>query len=187
MSFKEKEHSLECLKPIVYNIIDKFKGQKGIIQTGNYDIAKQIVFFAPPEAQKRMLLYDGSKDKIAVIRKHKYSDDTILVGPTLCEGVETAEDDGIVLGRLENERSGASLGHIFYICKALLAVEDLDAVLMIPVAGNHYAAVVQFQPGGACTLLLHAAEAVESVALRVVEFSEEGLPDADGLRTASAK
>ncbi len=58
---------------------------------------------------------------------------------------------------------------------------------MIPVAGNHYAAVVQFQSGGACTLLLHAAEAVEGVALRVVEFSEEGLPDADGLRTASAK
>jgi Rad3-related DNA helicase len=92
MSFKEKEHSLECLKPIVYNIIEKFKGKKGIIQTGNYDIAKQIVFYAPPEAQKRMLLYDGSKDKIAVIRKHKYSDDTILVGPTLCEGVDLPDD-----------------------------------------------------------------------------------------------
>ncbi len=92
MSFKEKERSIECLKPIVYNIIEKFKGQKGIIQTGNYELAKQIVFYAPPEAQKRMLLYDGSKDKISVIRKHKYSEDTILVGPTLCEGVDLPDD-----------------------------------------------------------------------------------------------
>jgi Rad3-related DNA helicase len=93
MSMKEKDKSFESLKPIIYNICNKFKDQKGIIQTGTYQLARAIMFYAPPEVQRRLLLYDGSKDKIGVINKHKQSTDTILVGPTLCEGVDLPNDD----------------------------------------------------------------------------------------------
>ncbi len=47
-----------------------------------------------------------------------------------------AEDEGVVFGCAENEWSGTLFDHIFDICKVFLTVEEFDAVVMIPVAGN---------------------------------------------------
>lgn len=93
MSMREKEKSFEQLKQIIYNICNKFPDKKGIIQTGTYELARAIMFYAPHPVQKRLLLYDGSKHKIDVINEHKMSQNTILVGPTLCEGVDLPDDD----------------------------------------------------------------------------------------------
>ena len=93
MSYKEKDKSFESLKPIIYNIIDKFAGKKGIIQTGSYALAQKLVFDAPAKYKDRLLLYNGSKEKTFTIQKHRISDDTILVGPTLCEGIDLPDDD----------------------------------------------------------------------------------------------
>lgn len=92
MSFKEKDKSFERLKEIVYKICREFGDKKGIIQTGTYDIARKLMFYAPADVQSRLLLYDGSKDKMDMVRRHKYSDNTILMGPTLCEGVDLPGD-----------------------------------------------------------------------------------------------
>ena len=40
-----------------------------------------------------MLLYNGSKEKNAMISLHKISENTILVGPTLNTGVDLPGDD----------------------------------------------------------------------------------------------
>ena len=93
MSFKEKNESFEHLKEIVYNICREFKDKKGIIQTGSYDIAQKLMFYAPRDVQYRMLMYEGSKYKQSVVTEHKYSDNTILLGPTLCEGIDLPDDD----------------------------------------------------------------------------------------------
>ena len=94
MSYKEKETSFPHLKQIAYNICSKkFPNSKGIIQTGSYALAKQIYNDAPYEIQQRMLLYNGSKEKTSSIEFHKMSNDTILVGPTLVEGVDLPGDD----------------------------------------------------------------------------------------------
>lgn len=92
MSFKERDKSFEMIRPIIFNICKKFEGKKGMIQTGSYDFAKKLVFYAPPEIQSRMLLYNGSKEKIDIINRHKMSEDTILVGPTLAEGIDLPDD-----------------------------------------------------------------------------------------------
>lgn len=92
MNFKEKDKSFESLKEVVFNICRKFKGQRGIIQTGTYDIAKKLMFYAPKDIQDRMLMYNGSKEKINAVNEHKMSEDTILVGPTLAEGVDLPDD-----------------------------------------------------------------------------------------------
>lgn len=89
MSFKEKEISFKHLKNIIYSICStKFKSQKGMIQTGSYAFAKQLYDNAPIEIKSRMLVYNGSREKNTMIQIHQMSSDTILVGPTLNEGVD---------------------------------------------------------------------------------------------------
>ena len=93
MSFREKEKSFNRLKDIIYSICEtKFGNEKGIIQTGSYAFAKQLYNEAPPALRKRMLLYNGSKEKNVCIKIHDISPNTILVGPSLNEGIDLPGD-----------------------------------------------------------------------------------------------
>ena len=94
MSLRERELSFQHLKKLVYSICTtKFKTQRGIIQTGSYDIAKKLYDDAPLEVKSRMLVYNGSREKTTMVAIHKMSEDTILVGPTLNEGVDLPGDE----------------------------------------------------------------------------------------------
>ena len=93
MSLKERDISFTRLKPIIYSICStKFNNQRGLIQTGSYKIAKDLYNNAPYNIKKRMLLYNGSHEKKTMIDIHQISDDTILVGPTLNEGIDLPGD-----------------------------------------------------------------------------------------------
>ena len=93
MSYAEKQRSLTNLKPIIYKICGiNFKDQKGMIQTGSYSNAKEIYDSAPKEIQSRMLLYNNSKEKAEMIALHQYRKDTILIGPTLVDGIDLPGD-----------------------------------------------------------------------------------------------
>lgn len=89
MSYNEKNESLKNLKPIIYNICEKqFKDCRGMIQTGSYSNAKEIYDNAPDNIKNRMLLYNNSKEKQKMITIHQMSKNTILLGPTLVEGID---------------------------------------------------------------------------------------------------
>ena len=93
MSFREKELSFQHLKKIIYSICEtKFKDQRGMIQTGSYAFAKQLYNDAPLNIKQRMLLYNGSREKTTCIKIHEISDNTILVGPSLNEGIDLPGD-----------------------------------------------------------------------------------------------
>lgn len=92
MSFKERDASLESIKPILFNIINQNKGKRGIIQTGSYDFAKKLMFYAPPEVAGRFISYNGSKEKQIAVEEYKMREDAILIGPTLVEGVDLPND-----------------------------------------------------------------------------------------------
>lgn len=93
MSYAEKQRSLNNLKPIIYKICSiNFKDQKGMIQTGSYANAKEIYDSAPKEVQSRFLLYNNSKEKAEMITLHQYRKDTILIGPTLVDGIDLPGD-----------------------------------------------------------------------------------------------
>ena len=47
---------------------------------------------APDEIKKRMILYNGAKQKEEQMQKYIYYDDSILVGPTLVEGIDLPDD-----------------------------------------------------------------------------------------------
>ena len=89
MSFREKETSFQYLKKVIYSICEtKFGDQRGMIQTGSYAFAKQLYNDAPLNVKQRMLLYNGSREKTTCIKIHELSNNTILVGPSLNEGID---------------------------------------------------------------------------------------------------
>ena len=92
LSHKEKEKSMQCLKPMLYRLIENYKTYKGIIQTASYDLAKEFVKDAPNNLKNRFLLYENSLEKTDLIKKHKKSANTILIGPSLSEGVDLPGD-----------------------------------------------------------------------------------------------
>ena len=94
MSLKERPISFIHLKTIIYSICQtKFQDERGLIQTGSYDIAKKLYEDAPIEVKSRMLLYNGSREKNTMIKIHQMSNNTILVGPTLNEGIDLPGDE----------------------------------------------------------------------------------------------
>ena len=94
MTYNEREKSFKDIEPMVFKIcMEEFKDCKGIIQTGNYTFARNLFFDAPKELYDRLLIYNGSKEKSSVINKHRRSKNTILIGPTLMEGVDLPDDD----------------------------------------------------------------------------------------------
>ena len=94
MSYRERELSFKHLKTVIYSILKtKFDKQKGMIQTGSYEFAKRLFDDAPYEIKQRMLVYNGSREKVSMVKLHQMSEDTILVGPTLNTGVDLPGDE----------------------------------------------------------------------------------------------
>lgn len=93
MNYKERELTFKRLAPIIYGLCDRdYADQRGMIQSGSYELAKKIYDMAPKNIQDRMLLYNGSRQKDLMVQIHKMSTNTILVGPTLHEGIDLPGD-----------------------------------------------------------------------------------------------
>lgn len=93
LSYAEKDTSLKYLKPILYNLlINKYYQYKGVIQTASYDLAKEFIKDAPYELKSRLLLYENSLEKTNFIKIHEKSNNTILIGPSLSEGIDLPGD-----------------------------------------------------------------------------------------------
>ena len=89
MTLKERKQNLPNVVQIVTQLTKgKFKDERGIIQTGSYDIAKEIYNKVPPEVRSRMLIYRGSREKTLCVKIHQRSKNTILIGPTLNQGMD---------------------------------------------------------------------------------------------------
>lgn len=93
MGYKDRDNSLRQLKPVLYKLLEtQLSNIRGIIQTGSYQIAQEIIKDAPLNIKKRFLYYNGSREKSDVITMHELSKDTILIGPTLNEGIDLPGD-----------------------------------------------------------------------------------------------
>lgn len=94
MSFNDKAESMKVLKPLLYRICNSFENQKGVIQTGSYQLMNELINDAPEHLKRRFLAYDNPKVKNEYIKQHSLKDDanSILIGPTLCEGIDLPDD-----------------------------------------------------------------------------------------------
>lgn len=112
MTLKERKQNL----PYIINIINqicsgKFKNERGIIQTGSYEIAKSIYYAVSPDVRSRLLMYKGSKEKTACVKLHEKSKNTILIGPTLNQGMDLPDDKCrfIIISKVPYPSLGSSL------------------------------------------------------------------------------
>jgi Rad3-related DNA helicase len=92
MGWKYKDSSFPKLKEMTYQIIRQFKDFKGIIQTGTYENAKSIYNDAPKDIRDRLILYNNSTEKAVGIDWHRSRKDSVIIGPTLNEGVDLPGD-----------------------------------------------------------------------------------------------
>lgn len=87
MSWKEKNNSIINITEKVIDLCHKHNNEKGIIQTGNYEVAKYLHDNIPLDIFNRLIFYFNSKDKLTALTKYQNSTNGILVGPTLLEGL----------------------------------------------------------------------------------------------------
>jgi len=90
LSMREKEASLPEVVKILDQILSKHKGQRGIIHSGSYAFSKYIYEYS--KNAKRIIDYADSKSKKEALRNFKESDDKILMGPSILEGLDLKDD-----------------------------------------------------------------------------------------------
>ena len=93
ISYKNKMDVFPRIVDLVYNIIEKnCTGIRGLIQTGSYENAKIIYNSAPESIKSRMLIYNDSVEKRKIIKAYKHNNDSILIGPSINEGIDLPDD-----------------------------------------------------------------------------------------------
>ena len=92
MSYNEKDMSFPHIINMIYQIMRAFSDKRGMIQTGSYENAKYIYDNAPSDIKRRLQLYNNSQEKNWTIEMHKALDNSVLIGPTLIEGVDLPGD-----------------------------------------------------------------------------------------------
>ena len=71
----------------------KHINEKGIIHTGSYKNAYDLLNYLDDECKQRVFIYNNSKEKNSILRKYERSKNGVLIGPTLTEGIDFPDDD----------------------------------------------------------------------------------------------
>lgn len=93
-SYNNKEYVRPKICQLVYDIMDNpsYQDLHGIIHTASYENAKYLYDNAPKSVKKRLMLYEESKAKEKTIEDFKKKPNTVLIGPTLTEGIDLPGD-----------------------------------------------------------------------------------------------
>lgn len=92
MSYNEKEKSFPVILKMIEKILTMYPDKRGIIQTGSYSFAKNLYDNIDSSLRSRILLYEDSAAKQDNLDVYKCSDDKVLVGPSLIEGLSLDDD-----------------------------------------------------------------------------------------------
>ena len=90
MNYGKREENFPKVLKICDAIIDKHSEDRGIIHTGSFSMAKQII--QGSSQSHRMITYDSSKEKSFAIDLFKSKKSSILIGPSLLEGLSFDDD-----------------------------------------------------------------------------------------------
>jgi len=91
LSYRERERNLPKVVEVLDKILDKHKGQRGIIHTGSYAFTEYIKQHS--QHGWRIMDYSGSKEKAEQLDIFKYKEGSILMGPSLIEGLDLKDDN----------------------------------------------------------------------------------------------
>ena len=90
LSFREREKNFKHVADMLDKIIDRHKGQRGIIHTGSYVFSTQILEHS--KYRNRLIKYTDSKQKKISIEAFKSNPGSILIGPSILEGLDLKDD-----------------------------------------------------------------------------------------------
>jgi Rad3-related DNA helicase len=93
LSARHLEENIDWAIEKTVDLLTTHINQRGIIHTGSYDLGERVWSKLPKEIRKRVLTYRGSEEKDKIIRKLKKNPNTVLMGPSLLEGLNLANDD----------------------------------------------------------------------------------------------
>lgn len=96
--YKLSKNTIDSELPKVAQLITKVVNspkhvnERGIIHTGSYKNAQKLYELLPVTVQDRCFIYGTAKEKNAILRDYMESDDGIMLGPTLTEGINLPDD-----------------------------------------------------------------------------------------------
>lgn len=90
LSMKEKDRSFPPVLEMLDKILEKHKGQRGIIHSGSYEFSKKII--EQSGQSMRLINYADSKQKAVALEEFKKSKDKILIGPSILEGLDLKDE-----------------------------------------------------------------------------------------------
>lgn len=93
LSARYLEENIEWAIDKTVELLTAHSEQRGIIHTGSYELGERVWSKLPREIRKRVLTYKGSEEKDKIIKKLKKNPNTVLMGPSLLEGLNLADDD----------------------------------------------------------------------------------------------
>lgn len=92
LSYRKKDYSLPYIIRMIDGVLDMYKNFRGIIQTGSYAFAKTLKESLSKENAKRIILYEDSASKNESLELYKISENRVLAGPSLVEGLSFDDD-----------------------------------------------------------------------------------------------
>ena len=90
LSFREREQNLPKVVKTLDKILEKHKGQSGIIHAGSYDFMDYIN--AKSKHRFSFITYDSAKERSGAIDLFNKVDGKVLLGPSLLEGLDLKDD-----------------------------------------------------------------------------------------------
>jgi Rad3-related DNA helicase len=90
LSFREREQNLPKVVKTLDKILEKHKGQSGIIHAGSYDFMDYIN--AKSKHRFSFITYDSAKERGGAIDLFNKTDGKVLLGPSLLEGLDLKDE-----------------------------------------------------------------------------------------------
>ena len=97
MNYDNRSNAIKEIAKQVVEICNENCNFRGIIQTGTYENARALMAAMPEEVARRCLQYNSTTQKSQMLdefmqRRNALDDNSILIGPTLIEGLNFPDD-----------------------------------------------------------------------------------------------
>lgn len=92
MSYAEKDRSFGPIVKMIESILRMYPDKRGIIQTGSYVFANKLYDVIDKSLKSRLILYNDTLEKQESLDAYKYSNNKVLIGPSLVEGLSLDDD-----------------------------------------------------------------------------------------------
>ena len=92
MSYKFLDQNKEWLYSKINEILDKHKGESGIIHSASYELTNKIKDNLTVENIRRVFFYNGTEDKINSINMMKMDLGKVVMGPSLISGLDLKDE-----------------------------------------------------------------------------------------------